>query len=247
MSKYTAYMTDCPETVSIYASVSYGFISFGLAPFLLSFFGFGFDMDLNLQIALQLIYYVINFLVSVFLFFPYLKESFFWVTSETGKFIKNVCISAAFILGFGIVTTIAGILINSPIVAFSALPTAEVTLFAIPSAVIEVQPILGTLCMVLLTPFSTSLLYYATGFARTCGDSPVRAYFQIPLITAVPHIVNALTFWVWSEELILFLLHLPIHLIACRVYQKTDTIWAPIVTHMIANLITCVLFFAISL
>jgi hypothetical protein len=61
----------------------------------------------------------------------------------------------------------------------------------------------------------------------------------------VPYIVNALTFWAWSEELILYLVHLPIHFIACRIYQKTDTVWAPIFTLMLANLISCALFWMI--
>ena len=245
MSKYSVYMTDYPEKLNIYASASYGFFSFALAPCVLSFLGLGFRLSSDLQIVCQLGYYLANFLIAVLIFLPYLRESFFYVTTEPRKFIKNVSAGAALILGLAIVAVGLGILFNSPLVAFSMLPAAEVTLFAIPTAVIENQPFWGVLCMVLLTPFSISLLYYATGFAYTCSDNPARAYIQVILITAVPYIVNALTFWVWYEELILYLLHLPVHLIACRVYQKSDTIWAPIATHMAVNLITCILYFAI--
>ena len=39
----------------------------------------------------------------------------------------------------------------------------------------------------------------------------------------------------------LFLLNLPIHLIACWSYQKADTVWAPLATLSIFNLVTSLL------
>ena len=37
----------------------------------------------------------------------------------------------------------------------------------------------------------------------------------------------------------IYLMQLPIHLLACWSYHKADTIWAPIATHAIVNLLTC--------
>ena len=41
--------------------------------------------------------------------------------------------------------------------------------------------------------------------------------------------------------MLLYFCQLPIHMLSCWAYQKTDTVWAPIVTHMMVNLAASVL------
>ena len=49
--------------------------------------------------------------------------------------------------------------------------------------------------------------------------------------------------WPPEEELALYLAQLPLHWIACAAYHKADTIWAPIIVHMTANLLSCITIF----
>ena len=240
MSRYTSLISDYPAKGRIYESASYCVVSFGVIPYLMSFFGWGFQLDENLKMWSQIGYYIINFLAAIIIFRRYLKDSFFYVQLEPRKFAGKVADGVVLMLMVAAVAVGIGAAMDNSLLMQSAAPTTEFELFALPSVIISRQPVLGMLCMVLLTPFSTSLLYYATGFARTCSSKPVRAYLQIALLSAVPRIVNALTFWSAEEQILLYLAHLPIHLIACRTYQKADSVWAPIAAHMVVNLIASI-------
>ena len=239
MSKCKTLITDCPDKRSVLAGIFYSIVSFVVGPFWLCFFGFGLELNPTIQIWIQFAYYIINCLVIVFIFKEYLQDSFMYVQMNPRQFIARVADGVVLILIASVVLYGVGYRLENPLVMQGIVPTTEIELFALPSVLLDQQPIMSMLCLVIVTPFSTSLLYYATGFASTCSHSPVRAYLQMIPILAIPGIVNGLTFWPMEEEIILYAVQLPIHLLACRTYQKADSIWAPIATHMIVNLIAC--------
>lgn len=240
MSKCKALITDCPDKRNVLASVFYGIVSFVVGPFWLCFFGFGLELNPTIRIWVQFAYYIVNCLVIVFIYKEYLQDAFMYVQMEPRKFVARVADGVVLILMASAIVYGIGYKLENPLVMQAIVPTTEIELFALPSVLIEQQPILAVLCLVIATPFSTSLLYYATGFANACSTSPVRAYIQTILLLAVPSVVNGLTFWQMDEELMLYAAQLPIHLLACRTYQKADSIWAPIATHMVVNLIACI-------
>ena len=123
--------------------------------------------------------------------------------------------------------------------ALSVLPLPEMELQMLAGEQIFYSPILGTVCMVLLVPVSVSCLYYAVGFAPLAEKRPWMGYAFLMLVAAIPRIVNMLTFWAAGDELVLYLFQLPVHLIACWTYQKTDTVWTPMLTLAGANLAAC--------
>ena len=238
MSKHKSLISDYPNKGRVYASASYCFFCFGLGPLLLTFFGVGFRLTVEQEIWAQIAFFIFNAVAAVCIFARYLADSFsYYVTIYPKDFIARVADGVVLTLMTAVVIFGIGAWLKVPLVMEGVLPIVEVNLFALPSRIIESHLILGIVCMVLITPFSTSLLYYATGFAPICRHNPLRAYLIMALILAIPGVVNALTFWPGQEELILYLVQLPIHLIACRTYQKADTIWAPIVSHMIVNLL----------
>ena len=240
MSRDKAAVIDCPEKSNVISSICYGGVSLVVAPYLLSFFGLGFELDRNMQSWVQFAYYTINCLVMVFIFKDYLLDTFFYIQMELRQFIARVADGAVLILLVSAVIYGIGHKMGNPLVMQGIIPTTEVELFALPSVLMEQEPVWAVLCLVIMTPVTTSLLYYATGFASTYNKSALRAYIQMALILAIPNIVNGLTFWPMEEEIILYAVQLPVHLLACRTYQKADSIWAPIATHMIVNLIACV-------
>lgn len=241
MNRYQSFMTDCPEKESIYASVSYCTFSFALIPYFLSLFGIGFDLNSSWQLWIDFGYHILNFLVAVCLFRGHLGYSFLNVSMDPKKFLKITLPGAFLMLAVGVLAFIAGVLLNNVLLSQCALPITEMDLFSLSSVLVTEKPILGTVCMVLLTPFTTSLLYYATGFAPVCNNRPWLAYLVTAVFLAIPRIINAVTFWIPSEQFMLYLVQLPIHLIACRLYQKSDTVWAPILAHMLVNLVVCIL------
>lgn len=240
MSKCKSLITDYPERGSVFASLFYGIVSFAVGPFMLTFFGFGLQLDLSARIWIQFFYHLANALVVIYIFKEHLKDTFIYVQTEPRKFIARVADGVVLVLMAAAVVYGIGYKLENPFVMQGVLPTKEKDLFVLPSVMLAQQPIIGVLCMVLVTPFSTTLLYYATAFASTCSHNPIRAYIQMVFLLVIPGIVNGLTFWPMEEELILFAAQLPIHLLACRTYQKADSVWAPIATHMVVNLIACI-------
>ena len=240
MDRYQTLMADCPKKKAQYACISFCSFSFAVFPVVLSFFGIGYKVSIEAQIWMAIGYHILNFLAAVCIFFGYMKESFLNVWLSPGKFLKAVGIGSLLMVAVAVLAFFAGIFLESTVIAYCGLPVTEMDLFAFSYVLVLEKPIVGFICMVLLTPFAASLLYYASRFAPICNSRPRFAYIMTAIFLAIPHIINALTFWLWSEQLIMYLVRLPIHLIACRIYHKTDTVWAPIAAHMVVNLIACV-------
>ena len=98
----------------------------------------------------------------------------------------------------------------------------------------------------LVGPVITAGLFYATAFAPLCvAGHRFGAYIGVAALTALPRLITASTFWGGWKEGLLYLTQLPIHLIACWTYQKTDSVWAPIFTLAIGNAFACVTLFVL--
>lgn len=233
-------MIDCPEKRSIISGLGYGILAFWSLPFILLLFMQGsFHNRVTLSWG-DIAYHIINFFMAVIIFRQYLVESFLILQSEF-KNVLSVALTAAGMMCVVILVYIIGHLaFGSPLLslaAYGALPITEVELFVFSCDVIEQVPLFGTLCMVILTPVTISCLHYATAFAPACCSKPWLGYVLVALILAFPRICNGLTYWDPVEEGLLYLIQLPLHLIACWSYQKADTIWAPIISLSVTNLI----------
>ena len=90
-----------------------------------------------------------------------------------------------------------------------------------------------------MTPLTVSCLLYGCVFAPMCVKKPWLAYVVTIVLALAQKLMIFACFHSYEEQIALFWLQLPMHLIACWSYQKTDTIWTPIAVHMIANLIFC--------
>ena len=242
MQKYFPTMLDRPETSQIVASIFYSVIAFFSLPFILLLFMQGsFDNPTTLSI-IEIIYHVINFIVMISIFWRYLADSFINVQADSKTFKSTLEISVALMF---VLSVVIGVVFATKepsignLVAGGTLPLAEMELFTLSGNLVVMNPIFGTICLVVLVPFTTSCVYYAATFAPICNNKPWLAYLVVTLYLAFPRLCNGLTYWPLEEELVLYLTQLPFHLIACWAYQKTDTIWAPIATHAIVNLLTC--------
>ena len=120
------------------------------------------------------------------------------------------------------------------------LPVVEMFVSHTPLFLIELQPIIGAITLSVFAPISICALFYCFGFAPICCRKPWLAYLGIAIITLIPPIINIL--WRGGAELVLsgYLIQLPIHLLLCWSYQKTDNVWTPLISLVVINLLASI-------
>lgn len=241
---FSELMLDRPSGRVVGTSACFWMFSFVAIPFFLRLLMIGSYEDYALTSGGQMVYHVFNFLAMLMIFGNYLKDSFLNVEVDTAKVVRTVASSTAIILVFFIgLQTLYG-LVDLPLLApmaWGSLPIGEMTILEYSWTVINFHPLWGSLIMVLLTPLTTSCIYYAMTFAPVCNNKPWLAYVLVAVVLAIPRVINStLLYWAPEQELAIYLGQLPIHMVACRAYQKCDTVWAPIFTLMVANLFACV-------
>ena len=235
-------MLDQPDKHAVGGAAAYGLFSYVLIPFVLFWMSFGFDWDPSFLFGGQLVHHGINFLAAIWLFREYLRDAFLTVQTETRMVVSNVARSVGAIAVYYIgLWSVLPILNNSFFISliFGSLPIGEVDLLLFVPDFVSLSPVIGSLVVILLTPLTTTCLYYAMGFAPVCYQKPWLAYVVVALVLAIPRVINSVLFWGAGQELAIYLGQLPVHLLACRAYQKCDTVWAPIFCLMAANLIAC--------
>ena len=163
MSKSKAVTIDCPDNSNVVTSICYGVVSLVVAPYLLSFFSLGFELDRNAQAWVQFVYYTINCVAMVIIFREYLQDTFFYIRMDFRSFIPRVADGTVLMLIVSAVIYGIGYRIENPLIMQGIIPTVEIDLLALPSVLMDQQPIVAVFCLVLVTPVTTSLLYFGTG------------------------------------------------------------------------------------
>lgn len=242
MIKFFPVMNESPEKPQIISSLFYCVLCFFSLPFLMSLLQYLSDGSAEVRYGCELAFHVINFLIAVGLFREYLKDSFLQVQIDPRGVLTIVGMSLLAIAAWLLLAAVGYFLFlsyYSYIVLFYSLPIVELDVFAFPRDWVQDVPLWATLCNLLLTPVTTSCLFYAAGFAPTANRKPRLAYLIVALVLLFPRICNAYNFNSLPTELVQYLAQLPIHWAACWAYQKTDTVWAPIFTLACTNLLYC--------
>lgn len=237
-------LTEHPETNNSIAALIYQVVGYYSIPFLLLLLLQGGRNNIHkVTSAVEIAYHAFNFLVAQFIFREYLKDTFGDVRYDLNRLMKTVSLSTGLIVLFSMVLfSLFGFSRGlTTLVAYGTMPLTEVDQFMLPCDVVAIRPLLGTLCMTFLTPVTISCLFYGAVFAPICYTRPVLAYLAMAVWLAFPRLCNAATFWDPATEWTLYFTQLPLHMIACWSYQKADSIWAPILTHVIVNGLSCLL------
>lgn len=250
MSKLFPPMYDTPETSQSIAGLSCGLFSFFLLPFTLTLFFFA-QNPYQVYMGLEYLYQGINFGLMFFVFRSYLRDSWLNV-SIAPKQILGVSLGAAAAI-FGIYAIYVGagyfgLIPQANVIVLGAMPMTGFELMMLPGDLVLLGGIPATVFLTVLGPVITVCMFYATVFAPLCGSGKrFGAYAALAILLAVPRIITSFAVWGGWKELPLYLTQLPIHLLACWTYQKTDTVWTPIFTLAIANLFSCILLFGLQL
>lgn len=250
MKKFFPHMYDCPENSQAVGSLSYGIVAFVVLPFTFTLFFFDRNAE-GIYLVLEYIYYGMNLAMMLAIFHPYLRDSWLNVAIAPKQVLGVSLGAAGVIAGLYIEFTAAaarGLFESAGTVFFGVLPLGGVELMLLPGDFVLFGGIPAMVFLTLAGPVITACLFYATAFAPVCASGRrTLAYFAVAVLLAVPRIITYFTVWGGWKELALYLAQLPIHLIACWTYQKTDTVWAPIFTLAMVNLFSCVMLFAMQL
>jgi hypothetical protein len=234
-------MTSKPEKIQIFALIPCWIFVFVLLPMYMPFLGFGLWEQWELSVWLEIGYHVANGIVMLVLMFSYLKEEWFMVTTDVGHYLKHVMLTVGLIVGVELiwlfVLSLFGFNIDNML---ECLPVVEMSVSHTPLFVIDLEPIFGTVALSIFAPISICALYYCFAFAPICYHKPWLAYLCVAVVTLIPPIIDIL--WRGEAAFVLsgYLVGLPIHLLACWSYQKTDNVWTPILSLVITNLLASI-------
>lgn len=230
MKRFFPIMNDDTEKGMHFALLAYWIFAFGVMPSWMPLFADGFWDNLPVITWFEIAYHVLNAVVVVIMLKSYLADSFLTVQLDPKRFLIIVGSAALVML------TLAAVMhyVFGPW-TINCYPVGEMMVALTSGFLVQNQPIFGTICYSLLTPFAVVGLFYASGFAPVCRRNRWLGYLVVPVVLAVPCVFDIL--WRGDAELVLsvLILQLPMHWIACWTYQKADTVWAPIATLAIFN------------
>jgi len=234
-------MTSKPETIQIFAIIPCWLWVFVLLPMFMPFLGLGLWEQWELSVWLEIGYHVANGLLMLVIIFSYLKEEWFMVTTDVSHYLKHVILTVVLIAGAELLLLgalfICGVNIDDML---ECLPIVEMSVSHTPLFTVELQPIYGTIALSVFAPISICALFYCLGFAPICYHKPWLAYLCVAVITLIPPVIDIL--WRGEAAFVLggYLVQLPVHLLACWSYQKTDNVWTPLLSLVITNLLASI-------
>ena len=242
MNKIFPSMNSKPEKIQIFALIPCWLWVFVLFPMYMPFIGLGLWEQPEISVWLEIVYHVANGILMLLLMLAYLKDDWSLVTTDVSFYLKHIALTV------GLILVAEWLLLNTLFFCgldianmVESLPMVEMQVSHTPLLMIDLQPIFGTIAVSIFAPFSICALFYCLGFAPICYKKPWLAYLCVAVITLIPYIIDIL----WRGEATLamsgYLAHLPIHLLACWSYQKTDNVWTPIISIAIANLLISVI------
>lgn len=242
MNKLFPKMRDCPEGKQIALGGVYWVVYQIVLPFMLLFLLAMFWGD-SLMGDPPVVwgygaFYLINLICVAIIFRSYLKDSFWTFRLDRKKVFVSVGMGLAVLVLMEIPFILLDLILKKWLVFFS-LPIADPVFYFSPSLWFRTQPLVSGACLTILAPVAMCCLYYGVGFAAPAQQHPWLGYLIVALLAAIP---VALMYTSGSYDLqdaaIRYFSILPFHLCACWVYQRSDTIWGPIVFQALANLLS---------
>ena len=241
MSKIFPSMNSKPEKFTFITTLIYWPFVFLWFPIYLPYLGMGLWEDPNLGPWLEIGYHVVNFIVLLICMKSYLKDEWFMVTTDVRFYIKHMALTVGLIVG-----TVVFLLGTLYLYGFNigymlnGLPVAEMTVSHTAGMLILQKPLFGTIALTILSPISICATFYCLCFAPFCYRRPWLGYLSVVVVTLIPSLIDII--WRGDASLVLsmYFIRLPIHLLACWSYQKTDNVWTPIGALVGTNLILSV-------
>ena len=234
-------MYSKPETIKVFSIIPCWAWAFVLIPMFMPFIGLGLWEQAEKSVWLEIGYHVVNGIIMLLIMLSYLQDDWFMVTTDVRFYLKHVALTVGLIAVVEVALLYVLYLYGFSIeYLLNFFPVVEMSVCQTPLLVIDLQPIFGTIALSLFTPISICVLLYCLGFAPICNNKPWLAYLCIAVITLIPPVIDII--WRGEEFFMIsgYFVRLPIHLLACWSYQKTDNVWTPIATLAVTNLLSSI-------
>lgn len=220
------------QAVAIYI---YWFMAFIFVPFAIPFLAYGLWNNRMLFACIECCYYALNAIVMAVLLKEHLKSSYYYAKRK--NFIHTLLITC----GLMFTVVVLEVQVLGIVYLHYTFPLTNFEVMMSASETVAANHILGTIAVAVFSPIAISGLFYAPCFAPICGKRPWLAYLAVSLLLLSVSGFDIL----WRDNavtvLILYALRLPIHLLACWSYEKTDSIWTPIGSLAVFNLLFALL------
>ena len=248
MDKIFPSMYSKPEKFQIFVLIPCWILVFVLIPIYMPILGLGLWEQYETSVWLEIGYHVVNGLLMLFIISGYLKEDWFMVSTDLRYYLKHIALTVGLVVVAEVVLIGTLFLFGFDVITMlECLPVVEMFVSHTPLFMIELEPIIGAITLSVFAPLSICALFYCLGFAPICYIKPWLAYLSIAIITLIPPIINII--WRGGASLVLsgYLVQLPIHLLVCWSYQKTDNVWTPLVSLAAVNLLASIVLHFIPL
>ena len=240
MNKLFPDMTDRPDGRKVFGALAYCLWPYMVLPFFFMLF-LGVMVDQNSVFWVEGAYYVINFFAALIILREYLMDSLMLGRFYIKKILSTAAICIVLMLSIGVIH------LQVEQMFYTSLPVADTGLFMSSLQFLLNKPLLGSICAVLLSPLVVTGLFYVVAFCPACYERRWLGYLTVAIWLLVPHLLSAFTFYSdFQYELPIYLIRLPVHLIACWGYQKSDSVLTPILSLTVVNLVGCLYLLTIT-
>ncbi len=222
-------------------------IPYMVFPSLRPFLGNGFWNNLDALGWIDMVCCAINGISLGLILKEHLSDTWFDVSVAPKDYIRATLEAWMLMTIWVLATVLFSRVLGDMIYVGNFFPLTEFTMNMTPILMLEDHPILSGLIFTLLSPFAVCGMFYAAGFAPLCSRKPILGYLNVAVVLLL--VVGIKNFWFHDPGFFLeeYLLQLPVHLLACRAYQKTDNLWTPIFAIGLLNFSTSLLFFGLEL
>lgn len=243
MSKLFPAMNSKPENAQVVSIIPCWLCAFVLIPMFIPVLAIGLWDDYELSVWFEIAYHILNGIGMLWVIRNYLKDEWFMVTIDVPHYLKHIALTVGLIFVAEIIWLGAMYFYGFEIgYLLECLPVVEMSVSHTPAFALNLKPIFGTIAMSLFAPISVCALFYCLGFATVCNKKPWLAYLSIVIITLLPPVFDI----IWRDNALFVLcgyfVRLPVHLLACWSYQKTNNVWTPMISLAVTNLLICILF-----
>ena len=239
MKKLFPYMTDRPGTGLVIAGFVYWFLCYAFVPYGIVLFTVGLEAE-SAQIVrawLEIAYHAVNGILAVCIMHRYLVDSWYRVQLHKKSFAGTAAAAVGLMTASAAASWCVMAANGRGDDLFHAFPVVDQNLFLMTDTTVTTLPLPAAVCMTVFTPVAVGCLFYAIGFAPSACKRPWLGYAAITLLFLFFHGHEYLWHLDLNTAAAMFLLRLPVHLIACWAYQKTDTIWGAIIPLSAFNLL----------
>lgn len=233
---------DAPEKPLLCISFVYAFLAFFAVPVLFFYLLAGWQNTYWLT-WFEFAYHLLNCIIALSYFRSYIRSGLFYFSldlKESFFVVKMALLSIAAIVA---IVYVASNLCDLPwlfTAMLRAFPMTELEVWFLGGDLTYYNPVSSFLCTVVIAPVTICCLLYCVSFVPAFQVRPWLSYLAVAAWVAFTHLRNAITPWDLSTELILYAIQLPVHLIACRAFHKTNSICTPMIILAITNLLAWV-------